>query len=1051
MNKNDFRAFFDKLDEQEQDVLHIATLIGYTFSLDNILDIADIKPSKLLGLADKLIDQGVLKNKSKSVKGLFSFRFKRMIIYVAEFMTDEKRSLHVKQIADYLERELQTGSDANKAASALSTLYLQSETKNTDFHHTKKAADLMVTIHKAEDALPLYNKIIKRLSARKRIGMENSILLESIVSFSMIAIYVRPVDELSKILKDGIDLAESLQNKRALAILEICFCILFRRKGLGADAATHQERGGQLTQTIDDLNLKKNVSRLVALSHFLEGRISDAIHLYEQSLGKIEEISLVLSDTWSYLMLAWSYGIAGKIGRGLGLAQAVLERSVRKGLTRTEAYAHGIIALVLVEAGRLDQAESHVDQAISLGKQNSSPFLLYMMKPCKGYLLCMKGDLKGARGFSKKGLEQLTDTIIQYPCPWFLELIYKLYRYKWKALPNHAFRAEIERLQNWPNKYLKGAALRYLAVTEASQAAENRHVLALLQESYQLLSDAGAPIEAGKTQLELARYHIEYGDMAKARSIAQEVYQTYSGIDESLFPSHMSNLIPRESKEHIKDRGLSEIVKAIDLLPDIEKYLGRIVTILTDLFGAERSAILLKDGNGSLNRFKMIATRNFTPEEIDQYQTPEKQAILLDAVKNSEFVLISTREDPTLLNELGGNGMTIRSLALFPLTLDNVVNGVIYLDNRLLSGILSKNDVMLLRNIAIQLSIAIKSLDIYSKSRAAEMSQMEDQTINVSSDDIETPFSHIVGKSKAIVEVMTQTKIVAGTDATVLVHGDTGVGKELIAHSVHRLSKRSDKPFVIVNVSALTPSLIESELFGHEKGAFTGADAAKPGRFELANGGSLFLDEIGELSMAVQVKLLRVLQEGTFERVGSNRTMKTEFRLIAATNKNLKELVARGEFRSDLFYRINSFPIHIPPLRERRADIQDLAAHFVNKYSKKNGKKIKQVSSSALKQLERYSWPGNVRELEHVIEKAVILSDDDEALLIDNLLAFHTETISKESGDDSFMTLEEIERNHMLRVLDHTKWRVRGENGAAKILGLKPTTMDFRMKKLGIK
>lgn len=304
----------------------------------------------------------------------------------------------------------------------------------------------------------------------------------------------------------------------------------------------------------------------------------------------------------------------------------------------------------------------------------------------------------------------------------------------------------------------------------------------------------------------------------------------------------------------------------------------------------------------------------------------------------------------------------------------------------------------------------------------------------------------LVGASQGLREVMVRVQQVAGTDATVLITGETGTGKELIARAIHALSRRKDKVMVKLNCAAIAAGLVESELFGHEKGAFTGAVTRKIGRFELADGGTLFLDEIGELSLDLQAKLLRVLQEGEFERVGGTRTFKVDVRIITATNRNLAQSVQQGEFRPDLFYRLNVFPIPLPPLRERKEDLPLLVEHFVRRYGARYGKPIETVPESAMAALYHYAWPGNVRELQHVVERAVILTQGP-VLTFDDCLK---DSRSVAAPSAPLETLEEIERTHILRVLDNTGWRVSGKAGAAEVLGLKPTTLESRMKRLGI-
>ena len=306
-------------------------------------------------------------------------------------------------------------------------------------------------------------------------------------------------------------------------------------------------------------------------------------------------------------------------------------------------------------------------------------------------------------------------------------------------------------------------------------------------------------------------------------------------------------------------------------------------------------------------------------------------------------------------------------------------------------------------------------------------------------------FEQIIGNSHALESVLEQVEQVAPTDSTVLVQGETGTGKELIARAVHNLSARCGRPFIKLNCAAIPFDLLESELFGHERGAFTGAIAQKIGRFELADKGTLFLDEVGDIPPALQPKLLRVLQEQEFERLGSTRTHQVDVRLVAATNRNLAEMVKRSEFRGDLYYRLNVFPIPLPPLRERREDIPALVEHFVGIYARRMGKQIEQIPPETMCTLVSNQWPGNIRELQNFIERSVILSSGN--VLRPPLASLKAAAVTESS---EAVTLEEAERNHIRKVLEQTRWVVAGPNGAAARLGIKRSTLYFRMQKLGI-
>jgi transcriptional regulator with GAF, ATPase, and Fis domain len=337
--------------------------------------------------------------------------------------------------------------------------------------------------------------------------------------------------------------------------------------------------------------------------------------------------------------------------------------------------------------------------------------------------------------------------------------------------------------------------------------------------------------------------------------------------------------------------------------------------------------------------------------------------------------------------------------------------------------------------------------DLELKKAFSEINQLKDQlhkeNIYLRQEiNLEHNYDEVIGQSHAIKTVLSQAEQVARTNSTVLIIGETGTGKELLARAIHNQSRRKGRVMVKVNCAALPSTLIESELFGREKGAYTGALTRQIGRFELANGSTIFLDEISELSLELQAKLLRVLQEGQFERLGSPATIKVDARVIAATNRDLEKAVKEGKFREDLYYRLNVFPIHIPPLRERCEDIPALVWTFVKEYGEKMGKPIETIPQTSMQALQTYTWPGNIRELRNVIERAMILSNN-------SVLRVELPKV-KDSRIPPKMTLEEVERKYIIQVLEMTNWRVRGRNGAAEILGLRPTTLESRMMKLGI-
>jgi formate hydrogenlyase transcriptional activator len=415
------------------------------------------------------------------------------------------------------------------------------------------------------------------------------------------------------------------------------------------------------------------------------------------------------------------------------------------------------------------------------------------------------------------------------------------------------------------------------------------------------------------------------------------------------------------------------------------------------------------------------------------------------------------------LNERRLAAEGIRSLCVVPLTLQGKCFGLLSVVSRQRDRY-SDEDALFLQEVANQVALAVQNMQSYQEI-AALKARLEKENVYLREElRSEHNFEEIVGNSPALLKALRAVEQVAPTDSTVLIYGETGTGKELVARAIHSRSNRNGRALVSVNCSAISAGLVESELFGHMKGAFTGALERRIGRFELANGGTIFLDEIGELSLETQAKLLRVLQEHEFEPVGSSHTLRVDVRVIAATNRNLLESVQAGGFRSDLFYRLNVFPIELPPLRERRSDIPQLVAFCLSQFSKRLRKKIDGVSRESMENLVNYPWPGNIRELQNVIERAIIVSADPTIRLDSDLMpvavaAKDMETPKAGASEDrqadfkspkSILTMDEAERHHILAALEHAGGVVDGPKGAARILSIHPNTLRHRMDKLGI-
>jgi formate hydrogenlyase transcriptional activator len=504
-----------------------------------------------------------------------------------------------------------------------------------------------------------------------------------------------------------------------------------------------------------------------------------------------------------------------------------------------------------------------------------------------------------------------------------------------------------------------------------------------------------------------------------------------------------------DARAHQRLRLLLDITNRMVTKLELRDLLREIVASIRQCMQCDKVGVALPDPeDGELRRY---VSDHAGCEEMSVGSVPERSRIVFRTGKP----LIATTEE--LAVEFEG-AIGLNSLCVYPLIMRERVLGVFGLESSR-ENAFTKDDFTFLGQVADQIAIAVENALAYGQISELKDKLAQENVYLESEIRSELHFDDIVGNSELLRRVLREVETVAPADSTVLIYGETGTGKELIARAVHNLSSRKSNPFVKLNCAAIPTGLIESELFGHEKGAFTGAIIQRVGRFELANRGTIFLDEIGDIPLELQPKLLRVLQEREFERLGSTHTLRTDVRLIAATNRDLKTMVEEQRFRSDLYYRLHVFPIRVPSLRERKEDIPLLVRHFVQEFSRRNGRVIDTIPSETMQALVRYHWPGNIRELQNVIERAVIISRGPVLNVALTELAPDMASTStpvaptaKSAAHESLQNiLQETERNQILRALEEANGVVAGPNGAAARLGVKRTTLQIKMQKLGIR
>ena len=551
----------------------------------------------------------------------------------------------------------------------------------------------------------------------------------------------------------------------------------------------------------------------------------------------------------------------------------------------------------------------------------------------------------------------------------------------------------------------------------------------------------------------LGTFSINYRETRTPDTSDLQLIEDASYITGIAIERHMNEQALQRERDRL--RLLLEITSSVTSRLDLRQVVEALSTNLFKLMQCDVSALLLRDSESGA----LCVTTLYNPDARGPFRegslVPMNSSISGQVMRKAKSVTIDSfeqvREDPEIYGNPEGQliyeSVTkegLRTGCYLPLIGRNSALGVLMLCRRS-ENIFQKDDVILLEQVACQVAIAVENTLEYEK--ATKDRDKETKQRLYLEEEIRSEFTEIVGESQVLKTALSLVSVVAPTDSSVLIQGETGTGKELVARAIHKLSSRSEKAFVKLNCAAIPLGLLESELFGHEKGAFTGAIAQKTGRFELADKGTLFLDEVGDIPLELQAKLLRVLQEQEFERLGSNRTHKVDVRLIAATHRDLKAMVKQGTFREDLYYRLNVFPIQVPALRQRTEDIPKLVSHFTAVYGRRMNKKIDQIPTETMDALVRYPWPGNVRELQNFVERAVILSPHSTLRApISELEPFHTpkEAVVRMNG------LAEVERDHVLRALEASDWVIGGRNGAAERLGMKRTSLVYRMKRLRI-
>lgn len=866
-------------------------------------------------------------------------------------------------------------------------------------------------------------------------------------------VHAQGIREVPSLLEREKPVAVRLGDRRSLARIDLVSGLYRYLIGETARGLDSISSGLQQAEDLGDEDIMAISSEFRGIYYYLKGMYKEALDAFEQvgRMNSPQSGKRVPTYLPEYLASSSALGyisaLLGQYHRAVGLLDSHWRRARLKKNDRNACFYEALLGIVLIIMGRRSEAYSHLKAAQKEALELDNKQALHVTRKGLAYHAYFEGRIEDAYWMTMN--MPYTESIgPQYNWPVHLEMLYAFERQDLlPAMPSLAFEQEIRRILEGPNHHLRGVALRIRALQAQERGADHEDVLALLQSSETELHLTGDPVELAKTRAEMARVKLAAKDRPGARNYALMAWEGLSGYGQDFFPDDLVPLLsigldqrPGTRRQDLAER-FADLMDGFIPSTDGDELLNRLVAATSRFFGAERGGLFWHPGGRDTGRPVLKAACNLEKADISSELFRESLRLVLRTFRNGEPLIL---KGAPAGHDLDGEPRVL-SIICLPVVIRGETRGVLYLEHSCADdegGNLDLDRDSALR-IARQVSFSIDRILRYAGMIEADRSRVVSAR---PSEDGDVASGAIIGSSPVMQILLALADQVALSDATVLITGETGVGKELLARRIHEKSTRKDNPFVTVNLASIPDTLVESELFGHEKGAFTGADRQKPGKIELAHRGTLFIDEIGDVPLSAQVKLLRVIQEKSFSRVGGTRTIVSDFRLIAATNRDLTRDMASGRFRQDLYFRLNVVPLSVPPLRDRGQDVVELAREFLRHYGRQYHRSLPALTREDEKALTAYSWPGNVRELRNVIERCAILSSGDR-------LTLHLPAAPRPAFDSAFdgtPTMDEMQRRYILHVLDLTRGRLGGPGGAAEILGMKRTTLQARMRRLGI-
>ncbi|MBP1761319.1 MAG: transcriptional regulator, NifA subfamily, Fis Family [Firmicutes bacterium] len=1029
-----FSSISTQITNPSEQILAIASLFDHEFSIDLIQSISKAKATQILTVLDQYSKEGMLK---KVDLGWFRFanendkhKFRNL------FSAEECKELH-KQIANLLMNEM---CDKDRAINDAAEQLLRVDNDLEGCQLLCKAGDYYRRIGNLDKEKIFYDKAISDL---ERIdGKEADLLfIKIMIGFSKDHMATSRPQMVISFLCEALKRAEKLNDRLLQSIVLLHLSSNQYLAGDYNNACSNYIKGRSIVEEANDPAIERILITSAVIHHTCTGQFREAIRTYEyfdsvfSKQPPPKRFSIKVE-----LMLAISCTVTGHISQSLGLLERIRTEAHNSGDYVVEAHALANVGLVFIYIDDFENAVLKLNESLKLQTPNDI-FVKYFAYELLAYCFYRMNDVKKSHHYLSRALKLRREykyNPILYTV--IFDICMAMEKGLYPSIPGLSFDDKLQDALGMENIYSQGVALRYHAIRLKQTNESPAIILQNLTQSLELLEKSGAQREIAETNIELSRYHLRLGNMSEAKKYITEAARGLYVFGKKSVPDDLKPLLSGLAFRKNITEELFKFGIEFNCLRDIKEIVRHILTTINRITGAERGGVFLKKENEKW--LDLWVGKNLSASDLKKSEFAPAKEIIQKTFETGQGTVSS---DILPDRQTAQNDGTFISSICVPLILKEKVIGVLYNDHRLFPSMFRKEDLQILTYFASMGALAIDNAKAYEEIKDLNK-RLQDEDQYYERQQIKADHQEgFIAESPNIKQVLSSVKQVAQTESTALILGETGVGKELIARAIHQNSRRREKPFITVHCGAFPENLVAAELFGHEKGAFTGAIERRIGRFELANDGTLFLDEIGEISMDVQVRLLRVLQTKEFERLGGLKTIQSDFRLIAATNRNLEEDVSSGRFRADLFYRLNIFPVYVPPLRERVKDIEPLATYFLRKYSEKMGRSFKGIPKTEIDKLNSYHWPGNIRELKNVIERGVILSSGE---------LFRVPGMIKDSETKPLagqINLEEMERQFILQALQKTGWKIYGPNGAAEMLGLNHSTLYSRMKKLGIR